>query len=64
MGKRPAGHFGQAHAARAVRLGQEESRVVLQAAFGRQGFAQRTHMVKKPNIAQNYTPSSVTVRKF
>jgi hypothetical protein len=21
-------------------------------------------MVKKPNIAENYTPSSVTVRKF
>jgi hypothetical protein len=58
MGKRPAGHFGQAHAARTLRFGQKESRVVLHRAFGRRGFAQRTHKVKKPNIAETYAPSS------
>jgi hypothetical protein len=43
MGKLAAGHFGQSHATRTLRLGQKESRVMLQSAFGRRGFAQRAH---------------------
>ena len=39
MGKRPAGHFGQPHAACTLPFGQKESRVVLLGAFGRRVFA-------------------------
>ena len=58
MGKRPAGHFGQAHAARTLRLSQEESRVVLHRAFGRRRFAQRTHGQKAQSSRELRPPQA------